>query len=270
MVRALLLAAVFVGSGLGWELTVVFTTDLHTAVARLWEFREVFLRADLVLDGGDAWEDTRRPTGEAEAWETLRAMAALGYTAMVLANHETYLGPRVLSRILAETPFAVLATNLRAPLPTQPWALVEVKGLRVLLLGVLWDLAIVWPGWELLDPEEALEAALAAAPPHDLFILLGHLDLRRAQDLVRRLSKKPALFVLGHNHRVFREPLYVEGVPIVQAGSHGKALGVVRLGPEGVRAYEILQPREALPLGVPASAFAALGLFLVLAVLWRA
>lgn len=269
MVWAVLLALCFFWAGQGWELTVVFTTDLHTSVERLMEFKELFLNADLVLDGGDAWEDTHRLTSEPEAWATMRRMAELRYTAMVLGNHETYLGPQVLQRILAETPFFVLATNLRAPLPTKPWAVVEVQGLRVLILGVLWDLAVIWPGWELLDPHHALEEALAVAPAHDLFVLLGHMDTRRAMELVRKLSRKPALFVLGHAHGVYTKPLYVEGVPIVQAGSRGRAVGFLRLGPDGIRHYEILRPRETLPLGVPQTTVAVVGLFALLVLLWR-
>lgn len=53
--------------------------------------------------------------------------------------------------------------------------------MRVLLLGVLWDLALVWPGWELRDPLESVREALAEAPAHDLLIL-------------------------GHNHRFLEEP----------------------------------------------------------------
>lgn len=269
MVWAVLLALLLAGGGWGWELTVVFTTDLHTSLVRLAKFRDVFRQADLVLDGGDAWEDTHRLTGEAEAWETMRRMGEYGYTAMVLGNHETYLGPRALGRILAETSFPVLATNLRAPLPTQPWALVERKGLRILILGVLWDLAVIWPGWELEEPYAALEEALAAVPPHDLFVLLAHMNTDRAFDLVRRLSRKPALVVLGHDHQVYLEPRVVEGVPVVQAGSRGKALGIVRLGPEGVQHYEILKPAETLPLAIPSGTFGVLGLFALLALLWR-
>lgn len=269
MGRSLLLAALLSLAGGAWELTVVFTTDLHASLGRLWEFRAIFEQADLVVDGGDTWEDTHRLTGEAQAWETMRQMAALGYTAMVLGNHETYLGPKVLERILAETPFPVLATNLRSPLPTQPWTLVEAQGLRILILGVLWDLAVVWPGWELRDPTSSIEETLASAPPHDLFLLLGHMNTDRAAELVRGLSRKPALFVLGHDHRVYLEPWYVAGVPLVQAGSRGKALGVVRLGPEGVRHYEMLKPPEVLPLAPPVSAFAVMGLFALLALLWR-
>lgn len=248
MVRSLLLATLLPLSAWSWELSVVFTTDLHASLVRLAEFRDVFAQADLVLDGGDAWEDAHRLTGEAEAWATMHEMVALGYTAMVLGNHETYLGPKLLGRILVEATFPVLATNLRAPLPTRTWALVEVKGLRVLLMGVLWDLAVIWPGWELLDPKLAIEEALASAPPHDLFLLLGHMDTERAVELVRNLAEKPALFVLGHDHEIYAEPRYVEGVPIVQAGSRGKALGILRLAQEGIQEYRIIRVPEPIPL----------------------
>lgn len=246
-----------------WEITVAFTTDLHAVISRFPQIAPLLRAADVILDGGDAWEDSRRVTTAAEAWATMRWMGEVGYAAMVLGNHETYLGPRLLQEILGEAPFTVLATNLRAPIPTQAYTVLEVNGVRILILGVLWDLAVVWPGWEILDPLEAIKETLAQAPEHDLFVLLGHMDTPRAAALAQELPLQCDLFVLGHGHALYGEPLWVRGVPLVQAGSHGKAVGWVRLGPEGLREYRLEPVTEPVELPtLPLWPVLALGLFL--------
>ena len=249
MVRALLLTLLVSASAGAWEITIAFTNDVHAYADRLLSLAPAFAGADLILDAGDAWEDTHRGTGAAAAWATLNAMAELGYSAMVLGNHETHLGPRLLTDLVSAARFPVLATNLRSPLPTQSWTLVEVRGVRILLLGVLWDLALVWPGWELYDPLESVRAALADAPAHDLFILLAHLDFGRLEALARALPKC-ALVISGHNHRFLAEPVWVGSVPIVQAGHRGQAAGRVRLTERGLAGYELI--RQPMPAAWPA------------------
>ncbi|MGB9861771.1 MAG: metallophosphoesterase, partial [Candidatus Bipolaricaulaceae bacterium] len=123
----------FAAQALAWEITVAFTTDLHAFTPRFPALEPLLAQADLILDGGDAWEDPRILSDEEAAWATMRWMAKMGYSAMVLGNHETYLGPYLLGRILSEAPFAVLATNLRGAIPLRPYVLLEVKGLRILV-----------------------------------------------------------------------------------------------------------------------------------------
>lgn len=240
MVRALLLVLLFSTMAGAWEITIAFTNDVHAYWIQLATLAPLLARADLVLDAGDTWEDTHRLTGAAEAWGTLKTMADLGYHAMVLGNHETYLGPRLLRDLVAAAPFPVLATNLVSEAPTRRWVLMEARGVRILLLGVLWDLALVWPGWTLLDPLESVRATLADAPPHDAFILLGHLDFPRAQALAAALPECD-LLVLGHNHRFLEKPIWVGAVPIVQAGHRAQAAGVVRLTEAGLASYDLVR-----------------------------
>lgn len=261
MVRALLLALILAVPAWGWEVTIAFTNDLHAYATRLGALAPLLAQADLVLDAGDTWEDTHRATGAAEAWATVEAMSRLGYDAMVLGNHETYLGPRLLADLVAAAPFPVLATNLTSDLPTRRWTLVEVQGVRILILGVLWDLSLVWPGWELHDPLESIRAALTAAPAHDLFVLLGHLDFPRARALAAAIPECD-LFILGHNHRFLEEPVWVGDVPIVQAGQRGQAVGMARVSGEGLVGYTLL--RVPTPSGArflwPVAALFLLGL----------
>ncbi|MBC7222327.1 metallophosphoesterase [Candidatus Bipolaricaulota bacterium] len=244
----ILLLALFFPS-FAWEITVAFTTDLHAALPRLEALAPVLREADLILDAGDAWEDLTRLTGPSQAWTTQRMMATLGYKAMVLGNHEMYLGPLLL-QLLSDAPFPVVVTNVEGEIPVLRWLLLEAKGVRVLILGALWE-EYPWPLWpkvKFTDPKESLPAALKEAPEHDLLIVLGHMDFARAKALAGVLQEC-SLFILGHNHRFLEEPIWVGKVPIVQAGHHGEALGWARLGPEGLRSYELIkipQP-QALP-----------------------
>jgi 2',3'-cyclic-nucleotide 2'-phosphodiesterase (5'-nucleotidase family) len=264
MVWALVLTLVFSAAAHGWEITVAFTNDLHAYSAQLAALGPILAKADLVLDAGDTWEDTHRGTGQAEAWATMRTMAEWGYDAMVLGNHETYLGPRLLADLVTAAPFPVLATNLRSDLPTARWSLVVIRGVRVLILGLLWDLVLIWPGWELLDPGESARQILAEAPEHDLLILLGHMDFARAKAVAASLPECD-LFVLGHNHRFLADPVWVGTVPIVQAGHHGQAVGLVRLTPGGLMSYELI--RQPAPAARP-SLWLPVAVALLLLVLW--
>jgi 5'-nucleotidase len=250
MVLAVLLVLALAFPAWSWEITVAFTNDLHAYADRLRAFASILAQADLVLDAGDTWEDTVRRTGAQEAWATLRAMAEIGYDAMVLGNHETYLEPRLLAELVAAAPFPVLATNLRSNLPTKEWALREVRGVRVLILGVLWDLALIWPGWELRDPLESIRQALAAAPAHDVFILLAHLDLSRIVTLAQALPGC-ALIISGHNHLFLAEPVWVGSVPIVQAGARGEAVGVATLTEHGLASYSLVWRPVPAATGLP-------------------
>lgn len=246
MVWLLLLALFF--PSFAWEITVAFTTDLHASLPRLAALSSVLEEADLVLDGGDAWEDLSRLTGFAEALETQKMMAKLGYRAMVLGNHEMYLGPTLL-RLLSSSPFPVVVTNVEGELPVERWVLIDVRGVKVLILGALWEEYpwSLWPKVRFTDPRESLPAALKEAPEHDLLILLGHMDFARAKALAQALQECD-LFILGHNHRFLEEPLWVGRVPIVQAGHRGGAVGLARLGPAGLKSYALKKIPEPAPL----------------------
>lgn len=137
-------------------------------------------------------------------------------------------------------------------------------GVRILTLEVLWDLALIWPGWEICDPLESIRGALAEAPPHDLLTLLGHMDLERAKAIAAGLPECD-LFILGHNHRLLEEPTWVGSVPIVQAGQHGEAVGVARLTEHSLVHYKLL--RAPVPSARP-TPWPAAALVVLLLALW--
>lgn len=248
----------------GWEVTIAFTNDLHVARERLPQIAPLLSRADLVFDAGDAWEDLYRLTGFREAVAMAQDMGELGYDAMVLGNHEMYLGP-ALREVIALAPFPVLASNLEGDIPAGKWALLEVGGMRILVLGFLWEEYpwSLWPGVRLLNPVPVAEEILTQAPPHDLLVFLGHMDIERAEHIAREFPDCD-LFILGHNHLWLESPVWVGGVPIVEAGHRAGAVGIVTLSDAGFD-YRLVRTEDPHPLPsfvLPALlALAALALF---------
>ncbi len=251
LLLALSLAALPVG---GWELRVAFTNDLHVALDNIPSLEPYLRDADLVLDAGDTWEDLYRLTDLAPAERITDWMEATGYDAKVLGNHDAYLGP-ALRGLLAATGFPVLGTNIRGIPGLVPWALVERKGLRILILGFLGPKRDVyfpyplWPEAEILDPVTAARAALARAPEHDLLIVLAHMGLRDAMELAAAVPECD-LLVLGHDHLFLEEPLWVGTVPIVEAGHRAQAVGIATLGPEGLMGYELIRTGRRARAGI--------------------
>ncbi len=248
MVRAVaLLLAVASLPAWGWEVTIAFTNDLHAALERLPEIAEVLEGADLVLDAGDTWEDLYRVTGLREALAMARRMGELGYDAMVLGNHEMYLGP-ALREVIGAAPFPVVVTNLTGDLPVRRWALFEAEGKRILVLGLLWEEYPwpLWPGLSLDEPVTAVREALAEAPPHDLLVLLGHMDIERAKVVAAQVPECD-VFLLGHDHLWLTEPIWAAGVPIVEAGHRAGAVGLVRLGDAGF-SYKLVRTKASTRL----------------------
>jgi 2',3'-cyclic-nucleotide 2'-phosphodiesterase (5'-nucleotidase family) len=267
MVRGIalvLIAAAIAIPGGAWQLEVAFTNDLHVALPRLPQIAPLLSQADIRLDAGDAWEDLYRLTDVGEALALAREMHRLDYAAMVLGNHEMYLGPE-LARVIREAGFPVLATDLITDLPVRKYVLLEANGVRVLVLGFLWT-DLPWPLWphlKLVDPIQAAREALASAPEHDALIFLGHMPLERAKRLAAAFPECD-LFILGHDHIWLEEPVWVGGVPIVEAGHRAGAVGLVTLTDRGI-SYRLVRTPKPRPL--PGHVLLALAAFLALALL---
>ena len=139
------------------RLTVLYTNDEHgwmlgqeegrgaANLVGLWQKK--FGYGDegnfLVLSGGDNW------TGPAvSTWfqgeSMVEVMNTMGYDASVIGNHEFDFGLETLQQRLGEADFTYLSANIRykdsGAVPTdlgiQPYALVDVGGLKVGLIGL--------------------------------------------------------------------------------------------------------------------------------------
>ena len=233
-----------VGTARGSELTILYTNDLHARLGQLESLAALVGRERqegkpvLLLDAGDTWQDFRAPLPVVwGAGETLAWMNEVGYSAMVLGNHDLYFGAEWLATLAAKANFPILSANLIAlagwKAPFVSYAFVPCGNLRVLVVGLTTGEFFPYTDFPWLryeDPARALMGALEAAAdePRDLVIALCHLSVNEA----RRLAEAAPgvdLFVTGHSHEETPDPVRVGDALIVQARPFGEALGCLRL-----------------------------------------
>jgi 2',3'-cyclic-nucleotide 2'-phosphodiesterase/3'-nucleotidase len=220
------------------------------------------LLADPLADGPGGGRDGEPPP-------VVAAMAALGYDAAALGNHDLDRGLGALRAAFGGAPFPVLCVNLSdgagAPVGA-PGAILaretrdeagRARALRIGLLGVLPPQTAAWAGLASgrgLRAGDMVEAARAEAARlrqagADLVIGLCHTGI--GPEEARPGMENAALplaatagldaLVLGHSHRVFPGPGWegrkgidaeagtLRGRPAVQPGFHGSHVGVIDL-----------------------------------------
>jgi 2',3'-cyclic-nucleotide 2'-phosphodiesterase (5'-nucleotidase family) len=195
--------------------------------------------AVLVLDAGDWFQGT--PEGALDDGRPfLQALAAVGYDALCVGNHEFDLGLDVLRDHLAATKLPALLANASeererfVPLAgTRPSLDFERGGLRILVVGLLTEAtpAIAPPARELdfQSPSDALTRVLAAQTKDaDLVIALTHQGLEDDRRLAET-HPELRLIVGGHSHTFLTEGARVGETLIVQTGSKASAVGRVDL-----------------------------------------
>lgn len=241
----------------GRVLRILHSNDLHGKLdaGRARFLQQVRSQHDLYFDSGDAVRSGNLsvPLGPEEVWQHL---AAAGISAQVPGNRESHLWPPAVHAKFKGCRHTVLCANWKdrdgEPLWT-PSIILEAGGLKVGVFGVM--VAMVTPRMKtqaasayLWDPP--LDAAKACcgqlAGQVDCLIALTHIGL--AQD--RRLAAMcPELDLIlgGHSHDVLDPVEVVDGVPILQAGSHGRWLGSCTWSPEGGLQESRLIPWEVLP-----------------------
>lgn len=206
----------------------------------------------LFLDAGDMYQGTPEGT-ESRGKLTIALMNLLGYDAAAIGNHEFDHGVDNLKELLAASAFPMMAENLEdaraggRPLEVDAPRIFVRNGVRVGVAGIITEnlakVALVDPvnGWVAL-PE--LAPAVAASRQlrdsgAEIIILVTHIGVENdsrlaaglAATLPRRAGGRPPvdLIVGGHSHTRLDTPIWVAGIPIVQTGANGRAVGEVRL-----------------------------------------
>jgi 2',3'-cyclic-nucleotide 2'-phosphodiesterase (5'-nucleotidase family) len=208
--------------------------------------------AVLLLDGGDMFQGTAA-SNLVYGRSIVALYDALGYTAAALGNHEFDWGQDTLRARMRDAHYAILGANVRyADGRDVPWirddTLVEAGGVRVGIIGLatvetprvtlaanVSDLRFVDPVPVVLERARSLRERGA-----NLVVVIAHAgafcdaegDDRCAGeiiDLARGAGRAIDAIVSGHTHSLVRT--VENGVPIVQARSNGRAVGVLDLVP---------------------------------------
>lgn len=203
----------------------------------------------LRIDAGDQMQGTLTSNLFYGA-STVAALNLLGLDAAAIGNHELDWSVDTLRQRISEAQYPWLAANVfdsatgKRPEWAMPYHIREFSGLRVAFIGFVTstvkqissppNVAGLAFGRGKAAIDDVLEAVRAERP--DLTILMAHAGLRCSADrcsgeivsLARELDPDDVdLIVAGHAHTIATTE--VNGIPIIQAGANGVALGVVDL-----------------------------------------
>jgi len=219
----------------------------------------------LVLDSGDyTMGSLFHMLAREQAFE-LRLMAAMGYDAVTLGNHEFDLKPAGLARILttakkhARLPEIVFAGAVFdekseadktleaafAEIPVKPYTVLERDGIRIGIFGLMGkDAAEVAPFARPVtfrDPVEVAREtvrALREKEKTDIVICLSHSGLninrKKSEDEILAARVRGIdVIVSGHSHHLLQQPVIVGETIIVQVGAYGRNVGVLDIVYDG-------------------------------------
>ncbi len=212
----------------------------------------------LVVDAGDFSMGTLFHTAFMTEAAELRLMAAMGYDAMTLGNHDFDFHPKGLAQTLraARTaekrlPAMVASNVVFSPdgkgdtelkeafteYPVTPYAVLERQGIRIGLFGILGkdaqtDTPFAKPV-TFADPVETsktMVALLRDKEKVDLVICLSHTGtspVKKHSEDENLAREVPGIDVIisGHTHTVLAKPIMIGKTVIVAAGSYGAYLG---------------------------------------------
>lgn len=230
------------------EFVILHTNDLHnmlrderaTCLGRIVEVQRA-QHPCLLLDAGDAigaGNVTFKPSGE----PILALMSELGYDAMTIGNREFHFTEVGFTTKLNRARFPILCANVRsrgdAKLPVQPYLVLDAPIGRVGIIGL--TVAMITErmlsqhvsAYLFSNPvTRGCELAEELRPQVSLLIALTHIGLK-ADLRLAQLSRRIDLIIGGHSHHLLGEPLWEGSTAIVQAGSHARFVGKVRVRPD--------------------------------------
>ena len=204
--------------------------------------------ARVLLDGGDMFQGTA-PSNRTYGATVVDLYNTLGYSAAALGNHEWDWGRDSLRARMRQARYPVLGANVQfADGRDVDWipddTLLTVGALKVGVIGVSTvetprtTMAVNVADLRFVDPAPVVNARARAlrARGADAVIVVAHAGAfcDRATppgcngeiiDLARRITERVDAIVSGHTHSLVSTR--VNGIPIVQARSHGRAVGVI-------------------------------------------
>lgn len=198
-------------------------------VNRLRPERPTLLLAAGDMIQGNPWADLF------EGKSTIEVMNAMGFSAMVLGNHEFDYGQKTLNSRIQEARFPILCANVLGLPGIRPYLIQEMAGIKIAIIGLVTEETptATHPknvaGLSFISAQESASKALQELGRRfDLVLVLSHLGLpadRRLAETVKEIQ----VIVGGHTHTRVETPIKVNETLIVQAWEHAKVLGVLDL-----------------------------------------
>jgi 2',3'-cyclic-nucleotide 2'-phosphodiesterase (5'-nucleotidase family) len=186
----------------------------------------------LLLDAGNSIFG-QQVANESAGRIPIAAMNLMGYAAMTLGQAELQAGSAVLRERAAEARFPFLGANLPADLPARPYALVNLAGREVAILGLTnAETPLIPAVGGSIAVGDPLEAARRYVPSlrqrTSIIIVLSNLGKEMDQRLAREVPGITAI-IGGHDREFLQPPLRVGQVIVAQAGFNGEGLGLLAL-----------------------------------------
>jgi 2',3'-cyclic-nucleotide 2'-phosphodiesterase (5'-nucleotidase family) len=209
--------------------------------------------ASVYLDAGDEFQGTPA-SNLAYGRPVTDLFNALGLAASAIGNHEFDWGVDTLRARMRQARYAMLAANVRNATDgsSVPWirqdTIVVRGGVRIGIVGIATTLtpgttkASNVAGLRFDDPVAAVNAHAKSlrARGADLVVVVDHDGAfcsrntgcrGEIMDLAQRLTEPVDAIVSGHTHSLVNT--VVRGIPVVQALSSGRAIGVIDLPVDG-------------------------------------
>lgn len=222
------------------NLILVHTNDMHGQVlprdgsGGMAELATVIRRErpDLILDGGDMFTGTMI-SDEFFGKAMIEILNKIGYAAVALGNHEFDYGVPELRNRLKEARFPVLSANVSGVPEVQPYTILNVKGLRIGVIGLtVENLSDVTHPKNLstikvVRPVDALRDILPKVRPlADLIFLVAHVTFEE-QVQVAKAFPEIRVIVAGHPH--MSRTTQVGQTLIVETGVSTQNVGKVEI-----------------------------------------
>lgn len=186
----------------------------------------------LLLAAGDFFQGTPW-TSLFDGKSAVEVMNAMNFSAMVLGNHEFDFGQDVLKKRIAEAHFPILAANVRGLSSITPYALMEISGLNVAIIGLITEETPTTTHPKNVQGLTFLPVIQTAQHlvndlrnKSDLIIVLSHLGLPADVELAKAVRGIDVI-VGGHSHTRIDQPMKIHQTLIVQGWEHAKVLGVL-------------------------------------------
>ncbi|WP_221567796.1 bifunctional UDP-sugar hydrolase/5'-nucleotidase [Alkalihalobacillus sp. TS-13] len=231
-------------------ITIIHTNDLHANYEQLLrqaayiKKRVKELKSGnekyLLLDGGDHLDMSVNECLATQGNIHLEMLADVGYHAMSVGNNEVLRStPELIRKHSLETTVPWLLLNLAesdgSAIGGMKESLILKAGqLKIGLFGAtdqFGDLYENKHGFRNRDTVTSINKAVDDLHDQgaDLIIFLSHMGYEADLELAKKLSGVVDVIVGAHSHTVLESPIEESGVIIVQAGSHGKYVGELRL-----------------------------------------